>query len=135
VQNYDDFLNTFAKMQWDIGICPLLPTEFNMVKANTKWVDYTSVGAAVVASRGTVYDNCCADGCGILAHTADEWLAALEKLTHDPAERFAQVCRAQKKLADEYSTERLRLQVLDVFAQARSRRESLRDEPLRAVQL
>jgi glycosyltransferase involved in cell wall biosynthesis len=120
VRNYEDFLAAFAKREWDIGICPLLPTQFNMVKANTKWVDYTSVGVAVVASRGTVYDECCADGCGLLAGTNEEWAAALDRLTLDPAERFAQVTRAQKRLVAEYSIERLRNQVLSIFAQARS---------------
>lgn len=128
VRNYEDFLNEFASLNWDIGICPLAPTAFNMLKANNKWIEYTSVGAAVIASRGPVYDDCCAEGCGILAGTTDEWLAALEKLAHDPAERFAQVRRAQKRLTDEYSTERLRDQVLDVFAQVRSRQGSLRDK-------
>ena len=135
VRNYEEFLNELARLNWDIGISPLAQTAFNMCKANNKWIEYTSVGAAVVASRGTVYDDSCANGCGILAATAEEWIAALEKLTHNPAERFAQVRRAQKKLADEYSTERLRVQVLDVFAQARSRRGTLRDEARRAVQL
>jgi len=120
VPNYDDFLNELARLNWDIGICPLAPTAFNMLKANNKWIEYTSVGTAVIASRGTVYDACCADGCGILVTTADEWVAALEELTQDPAARFAQVRRAQKKLAEEYSTERLRAQVLEVFGQAKS---------------
>lgn len=118
VRNYEEFLTAFSALKWDIGICPLATTPFNMVKANTKWVEYTSVGAAVIASRGTVYDGCCADGCGILADTPEEWLAALEKLTHDPAARFAQVKQAQDKLARDYSTLALRAQVLKVFSDA-----------------
>ena len=135
IRDYEHFLQELAKLTWDIGICPLAQTEFNMLKANNKWIEYTSVGAAVVASARTVYDDSCADGCGVLAATTEEWIAALEKLTHNPVERFAQVRRAQKKLTDEYSIERLRDQVLDVFAQARSRRGTLRDEARRAVQL
>jgi glycosyltransferase involved in cell wall biosynthesis len=120
IRNYEDFLVEFARLDWDIGICPLAPIHFNMMKSNTKWVEYTSIGAAVIASRDTVYDECCADGCGILASTHDEWLAALQRLTRDPGERFAQVSRAQKKLAEQYSTEDLRDQVLEIFARARS---------------
>jgi glycosyltransferase involved in cell wall biosynthesis len=123
VQNYAEFLSELAKRQWDVGICPLLPTPFNLVKANTKWVEYTSVGAAVVASRATVYDECCADDCGLLADTIDEWVAALETLVKDPAARFAQATRAQDKLNRVYSPEGLRAQVLDVFAQAQRHRQ------------
>ncbi|MBC7802697.1 MAG: glycosyltransferase [Candidatus Parcubacteria bacterium] len=121
VRDYEEFLREFAALNWDIGICPLAPTRFNMLKANNKWIEYTSVGAAVIASRDTIYDECCSDGCGILAGTADEWLAALEKLTQDPAARAAQVRRAQHRLVNEYSTDRLRNQVLDVFAQTKAR--------------
>jgi glycosyltransferase involved in cell wall biosynthesis len=118
IDNYEEFLQRFAEYEWDIGICPLTPIHFNMMKANTKWVEYTSVGAAVVASKGTVYDECCADGCGILADTEDEWFDALDSLARDPQARFEQVRRAQEKLARSYSTDHLREQVLDIFSQA-----------------
>ena len=124
VHDYTAFLETLAKLEWDIGICPLAPISFNLMKANTKWVEYTSAGMAVVASRGTVYDECCAEGCGILAATPAEWLAALEKLINDPHERFEQVQRAQARLVQEYSVDRLRAQVLDIFERTRSRRSA-----------
>ena len=111
VRNYEGFLKTLADLSWDIGICPLVQNEFNLMKANTKWVEYTSVGAAVIASRGTVYDECCADGCGVLASTHEEWVEALQRLAHSPVERFEQVLRAQAKLEEQYSVERLRRQL------------------------
>ncbi len=123
VKNYADFLTEFAKREWDIGLCPLAPIPFNLMKANTKWVEYTAVGAAVVASRDTVYDECCADGCGLLATTNEEWLAALEHLTNNPEACFAQISRAQEKLTKEYSSERLQEQVLEIFEQARVHQE------------
>lgn len=118
ISDYEQFLQKFAEYHWDIGICPLSPIHFNKMKANTKWVEYTSVGAAVVASKGTVYDECCADGCGLLASSEEEWFATLDSLVSDPLARFRQVMRAQKKLQEEYSIERLRNQVLDVFMKA-----------------
>lgn len=81
---------------------------------------YKSVGAAVVASRWTVYDDCCAEACGILADGVDERLAALELLIRDPEARVAMVRRAQEKLERDYSIGRLREQVLDVIAQVHS---------------
>lgn len=115
IANYERFMESFAALEWDIGICPLVRTPFNVVKSNTKWVEYTSVGAAVIASRDTVYDDCCAGDCGILAETHEEWLAALERLAQNPTLRYEQVRRAQEKLVLEYSTERLREQVLTIF--------------------
>jgi glycosyltransferase involved in cell wall biosynthesis len=124
VADYEAFLREFADRQWDVGICPLTAIGFNLMKADTKWVEYTSAGAAVVASRGTVYDDCCANGCGLLANTPEEWFAALDRLVNDDEERLAQVRRAQAKLELEYSVSRLREQVLDVIDQAR---ETLRE--------
>jgi glycosyltransferase involved in cell wall biosynthesis len=118
VTSYAEFLGEFARSAWDIGICPLNPIEFNLMKANTKWIEYTSAGAAVVASRGTVYDECCGDGCGILAGNVEEWADALDLLINDDAARVKMVDRAQAKLEREYNLGRLREQVLDVLDQA-----------------
>jgi hypothetical protein len=117
IKNYERFLSEFAARQWDIGLCPLVPIPFNLMKANTKWVEYTSCGIAVIASRDTVYDGCCADGCGMLATTEAEWLAALEELT-DARARYAQVVKAQQKVQGEYGLARLRDQVEGVFERA-----------------
>jgi glycosyltransferase involved in cell wall biosynthesis len=124
ISNYANFLHEFAAREWDVGICPLVPIQFNLMKANTKWVEYTSSGAAVVASRGTVYDECCADGCGILASTEDEWFEALHLLVNDVSARLEMVGRAQKKLEGEYNVGRLREQVLDVISAARDLQSS-----------
>lgn len=121
VTNYALFLDEFAARGWDVGICPLAPIPFNLMKANTKWVEYTSVGTAVVASRDTVYDDCCANGCGLLADTHEEWLNALELLVTDDQARLTQVERAQAKLASEYNIAILREQVLGMFAECRRR--------------
>jgi glycosyltransferase involved in cell wall biosynthesis len=117
VHEYSEFLTKLSSLEWDIGLCPLTQTKFNSVKSNIKWIEYTSIGAAVVATRGMAYDECCSDGCGFLV-TSGEWLTALEKLTNDPQERFRMVNRAQQRLEQDFTELRLRDQVLDVFAQA-----------------
>ena len=118
IAGYGRFLTEFSKRAWDVGICPLTPIDFNLMKADTKWVEYTSAGAAVVASRSTVYDECCAGGCGLLADGTDEWLNALEQLAHDDQFRVGMVERAQAKLEQEYNVGRLREQVLEVISEA-----------------
>jgi hypothetical protein len=117
VRDYAEFLKVFASRNWDIGICPLARTAFNSVKANTKWVEYTAVGAAVIASEQMIYDECCADGCGVLVGD-DGWLGALEHFVHDPESRFQTVKQAQKRLRQDYSPDRLRQQVLSILGDA-----------------
>lgn len=119
VSDYSSFLTALAEREWDVGICPLTSIDFNMMKANTKWVEYTSAGIAVVASRGTVYDDCCADQCGVLADSTEEWLTGLERLLTDDELRTSTVRNAQEKLEREYSISALRQQILDVFELAR----------------
>ncbi|MDB5861089.1 MAG: hypothetical protein JWQ76_4778, partial [Ramlibacter sp.] len=94
VADYDGFLRALADRAWDIGICPLARTPFNEVKNINKWIEYTSVGTAVVATRGMIYDGCCADGCGWLADD-DEWDEALHELIADSGRRVRQVEAAQ----------------------------------------
>jgi len=96
----------------------LAPTPFNAAKSINKWVEYTSVGTAVIASAGTIYDECCSEGCGLLVNTTEEWLEALEVLANDSVRRFKQVAQAQRRLEMEYSVERLCDQVLDVIDRA-----------------
>jgi glycosyltransferase involved in cell wall biosynthesis len=118
VPRYEEFMKKFALLRWDIGLCPLADTPFNAVKANTKWVEYTSVGAAVIATAGTIYDECCSEGRGLLAATEQDWLASLEALVCDPELRFNLVNKAQQHLTQEYGIDRLREQVIDVLRQA-----------------
>jgi hypothetical protein len=120
IADYDKFLDEFTQREWDVGICPLAPIEFNLMKANTKWVEYTAAGGAVVASRDTVYNECCAGGCGILAGSIDEWFSALDLLVNNVDERVSTIERAQAKLEEDYSIARLREQVLNVITQAKA---------------
>ena len=114
VRDYARFLQALADRRWDIGIAPLARTPFNAVKANTKWVEYTASGMAVVASAGLVYDDCMRDGRGLLVDD-HEWGDALEMLVARPDLRQGMAEAAQRRLLTEYSESELRRQVLRVF--------------------
>jgi glycosyltransferase involved in cell wall biosynthesis len=118
VPNYGEFLKALTARRWDIGICPLVSTDFNRVKNVNKWIEYTAVGAAVVATKCMIYDECCADGCGLLVD-GSEWEDALTTLVADPKRRFEQVQTAQRSLTINFSVERLREQVLAMLALAK----------------
>lgn len=115
VSNYDDFVEQFHRLRWDIGLCPLSDTPFNRVKANTKWIDYTAIGAAVIASSGTAYDDSCAGDCGILVDGLGGWGEIIEALIADPQRRFTLVANAQQRVREEYSLQTLAQQVLAMF--------------------
>ncbi|OWU82253.1 hypothetical protein ATO6_22690 [Oceanicola sp. 22II-s10i] len=117
VRDYAEFLLKLAERAWDIGIAPLVRSPFNAVKANTKWVEYTSAGMATIASRGLVYDDCAGGGRGLLV--GDEgWEAALDLLTDRPDLRRRIAGAAQTHVLLGYSDAALRAQILSVFDHA-----------------
>jgi glycosyltransferase involved in cell wall biosynthesis len=117
VESYEAFLHALATRKWDIGIAPLAKTEFNLAKNINKWIEYSAAGVATVASVGLIYDECCADQCGILCDDS-QWFESLEALVTNPELRFSLVLNAQRRLAQEYSIDRLTDQLLSVFNQA-----------------
>lgn len=110
VNGYEEFMKTFSTLHWDIALCPLATIPFNMVKSNTKWVEYSSVGAAVIASKGTIYDECCANEAGILSED-DEWYSNIKLLIEDNDLRFKLLSNAQKKIASSFTEEHLFSQI------------------------
>ena len=118
VSNYTEFLEKFASRKWDVGLCPLTPIKFNLMKANTKWVEYTASGIAVVASKGTAYDDVLDGECGILAASPQDWFVALDNLISDQDYTFNIKASAQKKLVNEFSQQRLVDQINEVLTTA-----------------
>lgn len=116
IRDYNSFRQRLADEAWDIGLCPLLDTPFNVVKSDTKWVEYTSSGTATIASAGTIYDQCCADDCGVLVENrSDAWIDALQGLLMNDARRYAIAQRAQEKVRVHYAPDVLTRQVQDVL--------------------
>lgn len=115
IRDYAQFVEFFAKVDWDIGICPLAPLPFNALKTSVKWVDYTAAGIAVVASAGTIYDECCAEGCGLLVDAIADWTNALQALLRDHDLRFDQVSRAQRRLETYNAPARFQNQMMAIF--------------------
>lgn len=118
VGDYKAFSAQMEKLGWSVGICPLTDSPFNKLKANTKWVEYSCSGIAVVASRNTIYDDCCSNGCGILAETSDEWFEAIKRLLDEPEARQKMIMNAQSKVKNEYSITQLRDQVMEILSLA-----------------
>lgn len=73
----------------DIGICPLVDNDFNKCKTSIKWMDYTVVGAATIASNVMPYNVDITNGKDGLLVENDQWEAALEELINDKQKRLA----------------------------------------------
>ncbi len=112
--DYASFMRHLAGVGWHIGLAPVLDSPFNRCKADTKWVEYTSAGIAVVASDLPVYHRACAGGAGVLA-PAHGWEAAISELLSNEAARIAAIERAQARLAADYNPDRLTNQLLAIL--------------------
>jgi glycosyltransferase involved in cell wall biosynthesis len=120
VPNYTGFLQKLCDLGWWVGLAPLADNPFNRCKADTKWVEYTYAGIAVVAQDLPLYRRACADGTGILAAGETEWVDAIGRLLRSAHAREAMVRAARDKLRTVYSHAALCRQVLDVFKRARA---------------
>lgn len=121
VGDYAEFRSFLRSLGWWVGLAPLEDNAFNRCKADTKWVEYSLAGMAVVASDLPVYHRACADGAGILAQGNDQWVQSVLRLLHRPRERLSMIETAQRKLRQAYTHERLRQQVIAVFDEASRR--------------
>lgn len=73
-------------LDFDIGICPLMDTEFNRAKSCLKYYEYVATGTTALASNVIPY-NTEMKNKDLVNNTEEEWEAALEKLITDDAYR------------------------------------------------
>lgn len=79
----------YRAVDFDIGICPLLSTQFSRSKSWVKALEYFARGIPVVASDVEPYRRFIDHGVnGFLAKTDHEWLKYLSELAADPVLRM-----------------------------------------------
>lgn len=118
VADYSEFIPYLRSLGWWIGLAPLEDNPFNRCKADTKWVEYSLAGMAVIASDLPVYERACAGNAGILASTNDDWSVALLTLLHRPDLRHEMIETSQQRLRQSYTHEILHKQVMDIVSKA-----------------
>ncbi|MDX8396596.1 MAG: glycosyltransferase family 4 protein [Mariprofundaceae bacterium] len=70
-----------AICDFDIGLYPLLPSDFNHYKCGFKALEYMAVGMPVIASSVAINADIITHGeDGLLVDTSNEWVAALDEL-------------------------------------------------------
>ncbi len=80
--NHQTYPFKLSLLNLDIGICPLIDNEFNRRKSAIKWMEYTAVGAATVATDIPPYSPAITNfKDGILVPNEEEaWVEALKGL-------------------------------------------------------
>lgn len=97
---------------FDIGVYPLLDTEFNRHKCGFKALEYMASGIPVVASPVGALAEMITDDVGFASRAPDAWVHALDRLTADPGLR-RRLGRAGRRVVERsYSTRALARSVL-----------------------
>lgn len=76
-----------ACMNLDIGLCPIIDNEFNRNKSAIKWMEYSVVKAATVASNIPPYSKVIEDGKTGKLVGPDGWFDAMDELIQDRNKR------------------------------------------------
>jgi len=83
-----DLFDYYRAIDFDIGLAPLVPSQFNRSKSAIKALEYAALGIPVIASDLAPYQPFVIDGVtGFLVSKDHEWEARLRDLTHDHAMR------------------------------------------------
>lgn len=104
--SYEEFIQYFKDMQFDVGLAPLDDSEFSRSKYINKYVEYTRGGIAGIYSDCELYRTVIKDGYnGILCRGAgDNWGKAIESLVNNSRLRLS-VAKNAQKYAEEYFSE------------------------------
>lgn len=80
----DDTEGYYDSLNFDIGLCPLMASEFNRCKTELKAMEYMARGIPVIASDVEPYSNFIQHGVtGFLAKYEHDWVKYLEMLADD----------------------------------------------------
>lgn len=95
---WDDPLAYMRRLDWQVGLAPLAPTQFNRCKSALKALEYAARGIVVIASdiepyRGFVHDGVT----GFLVRRDHEWMLYLDLLAGDPGLRARMGAAARER--------------------------------------
>jgi glycosyltransferase involved in cell wall biosynthesis len=89
--------------QCDVGVMPLPDTLWARGKCAFKLVQYMACGIPVIASPVGANVDAVPGTCGILASSADQWLAAFRRLAADPVLRHRMGASGRQWVEERYS--------------------------------
>ena len=96
LEQYQRFLQ-----QIDVGLAPLLATDYNRCRSDVKFLEYASRGVAGIYAALQPYQSVVHGQTGLVYHTADELVAHLDALRTNPGLREAIRSRAHEYVSRE----------------------------------
>lgn len=91
----------YRQVDFDIALCPLADTPFNVCRTPIKALEAAALGIPVVASDVEPYRGFVVDGVtGFLCRSPDDWQRRLRDLIADPDARAAMGAKARELAAD-----------------------------------
>lgn len=76
---YPEFVDWFvSKKRFDIGLSPLVDSDFNRSKSDIKCLDYLAAGILPVVSNSSAYKSAVLNNCVVRVKREDEWYETLE---------------------------------------------------------
>lgn len=101
----DEPLDFYKHIDFDIGLAPIVPGEFNYSKSALKAMEYGALGIPVVASDFGAYRDYVVDGVtGFLCRTEKQWHNRIRELAYDPDLRESMGAKA-RELAAQHTIE------------------------------
>ena len=86
--SYEKFVKRLPELGFDIGLAPLVDTDFNVCKSECKFLEYSAMGIPTVASRVGPYKRVMRSmHTGMLCRNEAEWEENLSFLIENPDER------------------------------------------------
>jgi hypothetical protein len=84
--SYPGFVHWLERQEgFDLGVAPLVESDFNACKSHVKVLDYAAIGLPTVASAVPAYAHALRDGqgCRLVANTVEDWCKVLTQLHGD----------------------------------------------------
>ncbi|MGL5829486.1 MAG: glycosyltransferase, partial [Angustibacter sp.] len=98
--HYPEFVSWLRRRrhEWSLGVAPLTPDPFNSAKSDLKFLEYSMLGLATIASDSEPYAELRDVGATLVSSNPDSWHDAISSLVGDPHER-----RRRARMARTYS--------------------------------
>jgi glycosyltransferase involved in cell wall biosynthesis len=94
-----------AEQGYDIGLAPIIKSQFNEARSLVKWFEYTMTGIPLIASDFGPYTALRDAKDAYLVNDTDEWVDIIDYLLQNPNERKRLVENSRERIRKEFSIE------------------------------